>query len=274
MKYFNSTSPILDHSHSAMGLLELPTELRIQILEDLPDFSYGRHETIGPNVRLTPAICRVCRVLRYEALPLYAKTSSFIMQADGDTGVCNDRVQAWLQAMGADALREVQSLQLSRHWKLCQPSRWQGHVGFYVRLQLHDKTWSCNVGTYPIANDDRGMRRESIELLRGVIKHRLRLSCLSGEEGLSRCDVEFIMEAMDIVASHPISTTDTERDEDGRRRRREYKTWLMMKRDLLGLTNAILPMGDDDLIVHSSEQRVDDIGLHYLGSYNNGRFGM
>ena len=249
-----------------MGLLGLPTELRIQILEDLPELSYGRHETIGPNVRLTPAICRVCRVLRYEALPLYAKTSAFIIQADGDLRVCNNRVQLWLDAMGADGLREVQSLQLSHHWKLHQPSRWQGHVGFYVRLQLHDKVWQCTVGTYPIANDKRGMRRESVELLRDFIRHRLSLSCLSNEKGLSRPDIEFIVEAMDIVASHPISTLDTGQNAAGVGG--WCKAWSTMARELAGLTDAVLPSGDDNLALHSSVQPVEGIGLHYLRSYN------
>ncbi|KAK3686320.1 hypothetical protein LTR37_019958, partial [Vermiconidia calcicola] len=209
-----------------MGLLDLPPEIRLQIYDYLPDFSPGRNETVGPNVRLTPALCRAgSRVLREEALPLYAKTSSFIIQTDDNF----NRVDAWLQALAAgDALSKVQSLQLSRHWKIKQPSRWQGHVGFYVRVHLHDKTWQCTAGTYPFANDTRGMRLESVELLCSIVRQRL------GQlGGLSRSDVEFIVEAMDIVASHPVSTFDSEQSEDGRRRRRDMYT--TMERHLMAL---------------------------------------
>ena len=216
-----------------MGLLDLPTELRMQIIEHLEDFWPGGHETIGPNVRLTPTICRVSRVLREEALPLYAKTSCFIIQTDDDLHVSNDRVQLWLQALGEEALAQVQSLQLSRHWKLKQPSRWQGHVGFYVRLQLVDKVWQCTAGTYPIANDMRGMRLESVDLLRHTVTKRLsRISALGGK-GICRADVEFIVEAMNVVSSHPISTFDTEQSEAGRRRRREV--WANMEQKLVAL---------------------------------------
>ncbi|KAK3717861.1 hypothetical protein LTR37_005633, partial [Vermiconidia calcicola] len=209
-----------------MGLLDLPPEIRLQIYDHLPDFSPGSNETVGQNVRLTPALCRTgSRVLREEALPLYAKTSSFIIQTDDNF----NRVGAWLQALAAgEALSKVQSLQLSRHWKIKQPSRWQGHVGFYVRVHLHDKTWQCTAGTYPFANDIRGMRLESVELLCSIVRQRL------GQlGGLSRSDVEFIVEAMDIVASHPVSTFDSEQSEDGRRRRRDMYT--TMERHLMAL---------------------------------------
>ena len=56
---------------------------------------------------------------------------------------------------------------------------------------------------------------ESTGLLRELIQRRL-----GGLRGLARNDVEFCVEAMDVVASHPISTFDLEQSEDGRRRRR------------------------------------------------------
>lgn len=230
--HFLSTSSFFTTFITNMGLLELPAELRVQIFEYLPDLSYGRHETIGPNVRLTPAICRVSYSLRADTLPLYARTSAFIIQTDDNLHVSNNRVQLWLQALGDDAVCEVQSLQLSRHWKIKQPSRWQGHVGFYVRIQMVDKIWQCTAGTYPIANDIRGMRLESVELLRDIVIQRLtHRTSPNGSMGcLTRLDVEFIVQAMDVVASHPISTFDTEQSEAGRKRRRG--TWATMKQAL------------------------------------------
>lgn len=217
-----------------MGLLELPVELRIEILEYLDELSYGRHETIGPNVRLTPAICRANRTLRQDALPLYAKTSFFIIQTDDDLDFANSRVQAWLQAMGDTALKQVENIQLSRHWKIKQPSRWQGHVGFYIRLQQCDNVWQCTTGTYPIANDIRGMRVESIDLLRSVILRRLNPPAAAKERiGFTKSDVDFIVNAIDVVASHPISLFDTEQSEAGKQRRR--MTWYSMEQKLLAL---------------------------------------
>lgn len=216
-----------------MSLLTLPPELRIQIFEYLPDLSYGRQESIGPNVRLTPAICRTTRTLREEALPIYAKTSAFVIQTDDNLHTSNNRVKAWLDALGHECIPKVESLQLSRHWKIKQPSRWEGHIGFYVRLQLVDREWQCTSGTYPFANDMRGMRLESVDLLRHVVLQRLRKSDPSSQQGrgMSRADVELIIQAMDVVASHPIPTFDTEQSEAGRRRRRE--TWTSMEKELL-----------------------------------------
>ena len=209
------------------GILDVPTELRIHIFSYVPDLCYGRHETVGPNVRLTPAICRANHTLRRDALLLYAKTSFFIIQSDDSCDRVHSsnetRVSIWLNTLGDRALSYVENLQLSRHWKLKQPSRWQGHVGFYVRLQLLDKKWQVTAGTYPVAHDIRGMRAESVDLLRYLISQRLQSSSKVGSEmGLSRPDIEFITEAMDIVASHPISTFDTESSQAGWQRPRGW----------------------------------------------------
>ena len=214
-----------------MGLLELPAELRISIYEFLPDLAYGRTETIGPSVRLTPAICRVCRMLREEALPIYAKTSSFVIHVEPSP---KNRAQIWLQALGDRALNEVQDLHLSRDWNLGKPSRGQGHVGFYLRLQQISQTWRCTTGTYPTAHDIRGMRLESVELLHETVMQRLRHPSASGGEiGLSRLDIQFLVEAMGVVATHPISSFDTEQTENGRKRR--HAIWARMKGGLLAL---------------------------------------
>lgn len=219
-----------------MSLLSLPPELRIQILSHLPDhaaFSPSRTETVGPNIRLTPPISRVNRTLRRESLPLFAKHAAFIIQTDDDLQAPNGRLKIWLDAFGGEPLSKVQSLQLSRHWKIRQPARWQGHVGFYVRLQLYDRHWQCTVGTYPIANDIRGMRLESVELLGRIVSRRLeRISSTNGK-GLKVEDVWFVVSAMEVVASHPISTFDTEQSELGRQRRREG--WCTMEAKLWAL---------------------------------------
>lgn len=219
-----------------MGLLDLPAELRLQIFEHLPDLKYGRHEAVGPNYRITPAICRVSHSLRKETLPLYAKTSSFIIETNDVVYNSNNRVQAWLAALGETAISYVQDLQLSRQWKAEKPQPWHHHDGFYVRFQLIDNVWKCTGGTYPIANDIRGMRSESVDLLRWIVLQRLRKLTTEDETGgLSRSDVDFIVEAMGIVSSHPISTYNTDQSESGRKRRMEI--WYSMERKLLDLAD-------------------------------------
>ena len=128
-----------------MGILQLPTELRLQIFAHL--FQHGRQETVGPSVQLTPALCRANRIFRQESLPLHAKFSAFIIQTDDSLHTVNDRVNMWLDALGDVALSYVENLQLSRHWHLQVPTRFQGNIGFYVKLQLVDEVWKCVVGT-------------------------------------------------------------------------------------------------------------------------------
>jgi hypothetical protein len=225
-----------------MSLVELPTELRLHIFSFLPELHYGRHETIGPNVRITPAISRVNRTFRSETLPVYARTSAFIIHVDDNLDPSDNRVQIWLDALGEECLGEVQSLQLSRHWEMPRPSRWHGHVGFYVRLHIHDQKWQCAAGTYPIANDIRGMRLESVDFLQQVVSKRLRQVQARTRKRLSKVDVLFVLETMDIVASHPISSFDTEQSEAGRRRRRDI--WSDMETKLSALAKDVEEEGD------------------------------
>lgn len=242
---------------NTMGLQALPPELISHILSFLPELSHSstpnqsiKNVVVGPNIPLTPAVCRTSHVLRREALPLYAKSAAFSIQADEDPLSPNNRVRAWLDALGDEALGKVISLQLSRHWKLSQPTRWQGHVGFYVRLQWMETAgleasgkgkgrqkggWNVTTGTYPIANDMRGMRLESVNLLRENVVQRLRGLGWGGRErsGLGRADVEFVVQAMEVVATHPIEAFDVEQSEQGRRARR--RIWERMEEELLRL---------------------------------------
>lgn len=216
-----------------MGLLDLPTELRMQIFEYLPELSYGREETIGPNVRLTPPICRVCHLLKYETLPLYAKTTSFIIQTDTQT-----RLQVWLAVLGDTGLSNVENLQLSKNWKLKIPVAWSGQIGFYLRLRMINGIWNVTAGTYPRANDMSGMRLESVDLLRHVIMRRLRPPTAWTEKKLlTRGDLEFVVDAMKIVASHPIPTFETDQSEWAGKTRRQF--WDRMEGKLLALQNLM-----------------------------------
>ena len=71
------------------------------------------------------------------------------------------------------------------------------------------------------------MRLESVEVLQRVVVERLKRV---QEKGLDRADVSFVLEAMGVVASHPISSFDTEQSEAGSRRRRDV--WEDMERKL------------------------------------------
>jgi hypothetical protein len=59
---------------------------------------------------------------------------------------------------------------------------------------------------------------------------------------LSKVDVLFVLETMDIVASHPISSFDTEQSEAGRRRRRDI--WSDMETKLSALAKDVEEEGD------------------------------
>lgn len=88
------------------------------------------------------------------------------------------------------------------------------------------------------------MRLESVELLAEVIRHHLHVPTpqahvqeqSSGNEynlGLTESDVNFLVRAMDVVASHPISSYDIDQAENARRRRHE--TWTNMEQQLRAL---------------------------------------
>lgn len=213
-----------------MGLLNLPTELRIHIYSFLSDFSARRIEAVGTQVRITPPICRTSRQLRKEALPLYA-TACFTIDLDDCHHGVEDLLGLWLDALGVEALAQVQTLQLSRHWRITQPTRWQSHVGLYLRLHSRKGDWQCTAGTYPTVNDVRGMRSESVSLLLGLIRRKLK-----GPSGLKRSDIDFCATAIEIVASHPISALDTDQSEDGNRRR--SVAWEQMEHRLVSLESA------------------------------------
>lgn len=241
------------------NLLSLPPELLSHILSFLPDLLPTSNPTIvGPSTPLTPSICRASRALRREALPLYASSRSFVIQTDEPCSHHEDRVHAWLDALGDEGVRFVRSLQLSMHWRLARPSRWMGHVGFYVRVQLLGGggrgagEWKCERGTYPIVNDVRGMRLESVNLLQQVVGGRLLQAKdgVKGRRGLTRADVEFVVRAMEIVARHPIEAFDLEQSQEGRRGRRTV--FEGMERELRGLGEGESEVGEAGCVVESS----------------------
>ncbi|KAK4501860.1 hypothetical protein PRZ48_007669 [Zasmidium cellare] len=251
-----------------MSLLSIPTELRLHIYTFLPDLQPTTHE-LRPNTKLTPSITRVCQTLRHEVLPIFASNTTFHIPLGAQP--TSLRLQTWLSALGPNSIPKIRSLTISRHWTIPQPLRWQRHVGFYVKIErrkprkftskssvnstssfrpewnerfvrpLTEGIWEVTAGTYPVARDIRGMRLESVELLAEVIRHRLHVPTplaqqSSGNEhdlGLNEADVNFVVSAMDAVASHPISTYDIDQAESARRRRHE--TWMEMEQQLRAL---------------------------------------
>lgn len=217
---------------SSLFLL-LPAEVRLHVYDFLPELAIGRHEIVTSDTFLTPAICRVNKLLRIETLPLYAGNCHFVIQVDGPQMPNGNAISTWLEQLELTGLKSVTSVQLSCHWRLPQPTRWQGHVGFYVRLEVREGRWQCTTGTYPIVKDMRGMRSESVELLKYVLDQNVRDVNVREDSGLLPADVDAVARAMEIVAKHPMSAFDTEQSEPGRRRRVEI--WSEMERDLLTL---------------------------------------
>lgn len=258
------------HGQMTMPLLDLPPELLIHILSFVPKLHPDtgietlNNVTIGHKYDLTPPICRVCHTVRREALPLYVKNSAFATYADYEVG---HAVTAWLDALGSEGVRYVRSWQRSQVWRVERPERGQGHVGFYVKMvwvsersgadgEAPSRTakgtgeeWRCTTGTSPVVNDVRGMRLESVNLLRRVVEQRLRSRQLSrpsendlGGQGLRREDVEFVVQAMEIVAKHPIEAMDLEQSEQGRMARR--REWESMEQELERLSKEREDGGD------------------------------
>lgn len=117
-----------------MSLLSLPVELRLRIYDYLPELLPNFHHNILPHNQLTPAISRVNTIIRRETLPIYATNSVFAVCIDNSPEFWKRRIDSWLAALGQPAISRIRSLQISRHWIMLQPQRWQGHAGFYVRI--------------------------------------------------------------------------------------------------------------------------------------------
>ena len=217
-----------------MTLCTLPSELRLRIYDYVPDIADRRSVAVRDATRLVPSICRTSRQIHQETIPIYAENTHFTIDTSEDSQEGDNLLFSWLAALKSNGVRCITSLQLSRHWDASQPTRWQGHVGFYVQLEKGSGEWRCTTGTYPMARDMRGMRLESIELLRHVVRQKvLSQASLRDHQALIASDIKLIVSAMMIVASHPISAFDTEQSEAGKKRRREI--WADMEEKLFGL---------------------------------------
>lgn len=264
-----------------MSLLGLPTELRLRIYEFLPELQPERYETITAYSKLTPSICRACHILRRETLPVFSNNSLFAMQIDDAGHIWNNRISRWLDALGSEAIGRIRSLQISRHWSLPRPMRWQGHVGFYLRVERRkpkktssnasvasnstgsfrpewnarfvlpqaEGQWQVTTGTYPIARDMRGMRLESIELLAEVIKHHFHVPTPSGNE----LSVPREMQKPDLrrhdleFLFHALEIvashpiSGSDLEQAESGRQRRHETWLSMEQQLRGLNVQAMP---------------------------------
>ncbi|RMZ10295.1 hypothetical protein D0862_03299 [Hortaea werneckii] len=217
-----------------MALSALPPELRLRIYDYLPDIADRRTVAVKDPASFLPPLRRTSRQLHQETISIYAENTHFAIDTSEDSREGASLLTRWLAALGPSGVRKIRSLQLSRHWDASQPTRWQGHVGFYVRLEKGCNESCCTTGTYPVARDMRGMRLESVELLRYVVRQNV-LSRASQRENqaLNASDIELIVSAMVIVANHPISAFDTEQSEAGKKKRRE--TWVGMEEKLFEL---------------------------------------
>ncbi|KAF2212037.1 hypothetical protein CERZMDRAFT_97953 [Cercospora zeae-maydis SCOH1-5] len=119
-----------------MSLLTLPAELRLRIYDYLPDLQPKRIESLTAHSALTPPISRVNTLLRHETLSIFTSNSSFTAAMDDGAQFWLKRLTTWMNSLSPTAsLSRIRSLQLSRHWNIPAPMRWQGHVGFYVRVE-------------------------------------------------------------------------------------------------------------------------------------------
>ncbi|KAK5134866.1 hypothetical protein LTR08_005956 [Meristemomyces frigidus] len=210
-----------------MALLALPAELRLHIYDFLPQLSPNQYETTSLDLtRQTPSICRASQQLRSETVPLYMANSEFAIQTNSTSRQEQNRALTWLHSLGTLGLPYIRNLQLNRHWSIRNPTRYEGHVGFYVRLQKADGAWQCTVGTYPVAKDTRGRRIESVELLHQALRRTVLDGIGERERQVLRVgDLRVAVESMGIVGSHPIEAFDLDQKAGG-------LIWASMERKL------------------------------------------
>ncbi|EGP85084.1 uncharacterized protein MYCGRDRAFT_95302 [Zymoseptoria tritici IPO323] len=246
-----------------MSLLGLPAELRLRIYDFLPELQQDRIETVTPySSHQTPSICRVSQIFHRETLPIYTANSLFSFPIDDAPETWARQVESWILALGPSAISRVRSIQFSQHWNITQPMRWMRHVGFYLRIErskssdISSRTgldqsagfndawadhfvkpsrvsdWQVTSGTYPMARDARARRLQSVELLAQTTEAYFRTrGAQEHSTGLSPGDVWFLMQAVNIVASHAIPYYDF--NESGNDRGREpCETWYNMKSEL------------------------------------------
>lgn len=207
----------------------------------MPDFQANRTEHITATSQLTPSICRVNTLLRRETMCIYAAHANFIISMDEGASFWPNRVASWLNALGPELLTRIRSIQLSRHWAIPSPLRYQGHVGFYIKVDLtktcppfSELAWENSVdvahhfrnlgepelhecvtgGTYPRARDSRHFRYHSLLQIKRIIANHFAETTFpegvaaaadQGEVTRLQCsDVEFMIRLMDIVATHPL----------------------------------------------------------------------
>ncbi|CAK1366198.1 hypothetical protein CB0940_09377 [Cercospora beticola] len=257
-----------------MSLLTLPAELRLRIYDYLPDLQPNRIETLTAYSNLTLAISRVNTLLRYETLIIFTSNSNFTIAMDDGPQFWLKRLTTWMNSLSPIPLSRVRSLQLSRHWNIPAPMRWQGHSGFYIRMErprlksevktfpistssstdsfpsawsnrfvkpIHEAegNWTVTAGTYPVSKDLQGMRLESVELLAKVIRQYFAATwqCSDADEeevGLKREDVLFLLRAMDIVAVYQNNPL------VGSGPGQHRKAWLMMREKLNALEHGFV----------------------------------
>lgn len=96
---------------------------------------------------------------------MYATDAVFVVCIDNFPIIWKRRMDCWIAAFQS-AIPRIGSLQISRHWKLLQPQRWQGHVGFYIRIdhscsdantRIDDDPVSCSGKDSPLV-DSRGLK--------------------------------------------------------------------------------------------------------------------
>jgi hypothetical protein len=234
-----------------MGLLSLPAELRLRIYDFLPDLQgTGNTITIVSGRVLTPHISRTNKLLRQETLSLYARNARFAIYLTASSGpdrLLSSAMTSWLNDLAGAGLARMSELFLSRNWEMSKPTRGQGHSGFYLKLDAGKdgpatsaSSWKSTIGTWPIANNMKGMRLKSAEFLQQMVISRL--EGIDHDEGNATIglgfapnDLKFVIGAMDIVARHPFSAYDGDLGGDSEQRKRsEFER---MERELMLLAD-------------------------------------
>ncbi|OQO06649.1 hypothetical protein B0A48_08436 [Cryoendolithus antarcticus] len=170
------------------SLLTLPPELRLQIFalalspypKTLVTFHLDPYQREDYVEATQPALTRVSRQLRAEALPLFYQQNSFVLHSEGKKG---DERERWFRGMGI-WVEELRTLEMwVRFWKRGGDGRGGGIVGVGLkweggRWRVGEVwRWVCNV------RKPAGLERDGEWILKEMVRLIGEASQLCGRGG-------------------------------------------------------------------------------------------
>ncbi|EME82116.1 uncharacterized protein MYCFIDRAFT_175666 [Pseudocercospora fijiensis CIRAD86] len=171
------------------------------------------------HASLTPPISRTCHLLRHETIPIYASNSQFIFNIDDAAALWSRGTQIWANLLLhrdiniGRSLNQCDGKGMLDSTSCSNVAKCQNHIRRQSPLRKHglrDLYW---------------LRRQ----VYGLDEVRKKHLGDSDSKGLLPDDMRFLMQAMDIVATHPVLDLGLQRRQN---------IWLSMEDKLNKLIDA------------------------------------